>query len=202
MFPLPNRLLHQASVNTHLAAEKVFAIFNVFSFVTSPNRETLEIVSTTVEKYRVSSGIGPAHSCHWPSKNALIIHGSTNKTRFTQYAHKTTLRATREMEERVESWERGNAAADVDDAHDDADDIGDDGDNVDDNERERHHGQKSWDDHGTKGAGQAANQQAEKYKNERHHTYATFLFRNVRHVSHLTGKSNVTNKVHASGMTS
>ena len=41
-----------------------------------------------------------------------------------------------------------------------------------------------------------------KYKNERHHTYATFLIRNVRHVSHLTGKSNVTNRVHASGVTS
>ena len=68
--------------------------------------------------------------------------------------------------------------------------------------RERHHGLKSWDEHGTKGAGQAANQQAEKYKNERHHTYATFLFRNVRQVSHLTGKSNVTNKVHESGKTS
>ena len=45
-------------------------------------------------------------------------------------------------------------------------------------------------------------QQAEKYKNERHHTYATFLFRDVRQVSHLTGKSNVTKKVHESGMTS
>ena len=45
-------------------------------------------------------------------------------------------------------------------------------------------------------------QQAEKYKNERHHTYATFLFRDVRHVSQLTGKSNVTKKVHESGMTS
>ena len=45
-------------------------------------------------------------------------------------------------------------------------------------------------------------QQAEKYKNERHHTYATFLFRNVRQVSQLTGKSNVTKKVHESGMTS
>ena len=72
----------------------------------------------------------------------------------------------------------------------------------DEREREKHHGLKSWDEHGTKGAGQAANQQAQKYKNERHHTYATFLFRDVRQVSHLTGKSNVTNKVHESGMTS
>ena len=45
-------------------------------------------------------------------------------------------------------------------------------------------------------------QQSEKYKNERHHTYATFLFRDVRQVSHLTGKSNVTKKVHESGKTS
>ena len=45
-------------------------------------------------------------------------------------------------------------------------------------------------------------QQAEKYKNERHHTYATFLFRDVRQVSQLTGKSNVTKKVHESDMTS
>ena len=45
-------------------------------------------------------------------------------------------------------------------------------------------------------------QQAEKYKNERHHTYATFLFRDVRQVSQLTRKSNVTKKVHESGMTS
>ena len=41
-------------------------------------------------------------------------------------------------------------------------------------------------------------QQAEKYKNERHHTYATFLFRDVRQVSRLTGKSNVTKEVHES----
>ena len=45
-------------------------------------------------------------------------------------------------------------------------------------------------------------QQAEKYTNERHHTYATFLFRDVRRVSRLTGKSNVTKEVHGSGMTS
>ena len=45
-------------------------------------------------------------------------------------------------------------------------------------------------------------QQAGKYKKERHHTYATFLFRDVRQVSHLTGKSNVTRKVHESDMTS
>ena len=45
-------------------------------------------------------------------------------------------------------------------------------------------------------------QQAEKNKNERHHTYATFLFRDVRQVSQLTKKSNVTKKVHESGMTS
>ena len=45
-------------------------------------------------------------------------------------------------------------------------------------------------------------QQSEKYKNERHRTYATFLFRDVRQVSHLTGKSNVTKKVHESGKTS
>ena len=45
-------------------------------------------------------------------------------------------------------------------------------------------------------------QQAEKYKNERRHTYATFLFRDVRQVSRLTGKSNVTKEVHESDMTS
>ena len=45
-------------------------------------------------------------------------------------------------------------------------------------------------------------QEAEKYKNERHHTYAMFLYRDVRQVSQLTGKSNVTKKVHESGMTS
>ena len=44
-------------------------------------------------------------------------------------------------------------------------------------------------------------QQAEK-KIEKHHTYATFLFRDVRQVSQLTKKSNVTKKVHESGMTS
>ena len=68
--------------------------------------------------------------------------------------------------------------------------------------RERHHGLKSWDEHGTKGAGQAANATSRKYKNERHHTYATFLVRDVRQVSRLTGKSNVTKKVHESDMTS
>ena len=45
-------------------------------------------------------------------------------------------------------------------------------------------------------------QQAEKCKNERHHTYATFLFRDVRNVSRLTGMSNVTKEVHESDMTS
>ena len=45
-------------------------------------------------------------------------------------------------------------------------------------------------------------QQAEKHKNERHHTYATFLFLDVRQVSRLTGKSNVTREVHESDMDS
>ena len=46
-------------------------------------------------------------------------------------------------------------------------------------------------------------QQAEKLnKNDRHHTYATVLFRDVRQVSRLTGKSNVTKEVHESDMTS
>ena len=45
-------------------------------------------------------------------------------------------------------------------------------------------------------------QQAEKYKNERHHTYATFLFRDVRQVSRLIRKSSVTKEVHESDMTS
>ena len=53
-----------------------------------------------------------------------------------------------------------------------------------------------------KGAGQAANATSRKYKNERHHTYAMFLYRDVRQVSLLTGESNVTKEVHESGMTS
>ena len=37
------------------------------------------------------------------------------------------------------------------------------------------------DEHGTKGASlRRLMQQAEKHKNERHHTYATFLFRDVK----------------------
>ena len=68
--------------------------------------------------------------------------------------------------------------------------------------RERHHGLKSWDEHGTKGAGQAANATSRKYKNERHHTYAMFLYRDARQVRLLTGESNVTKKVHESVVTS
>ena len=78
----------------------------------------------------------------------------------------------------------------------------DDDDVVVDDDDERHHGLKSWDEHGTKGAGQAANATSRKTKKERHHTYATFLFRNVREVSRLTGKSNVTKEVYESNMTS
>ena len=45
-------------------------------------------------------------------------------------------------------------------------------------------------------------QQAENTKNERHHTYAMFLYRDVRQVRLLTGESHLTKEVHESVMTS
>ena len=66
--------------------------------------------------------------------------------------------------------------------------------------RERHHGLKSWDEHGTEGAGQAVNATSRKKAKMRDITH--MLFRDARNVSRLTGMSSVTKEVHESDVTS